>query len=144
MRAFLALLFVFALTACAPGNAPPRAMGGVLDLRAWTFARPVPLAGEWDVHWGTLFDDAARSEPARFEVPNRWNGARLPDGGTMDADGCATFHLRVLLPPRDPKEPWAIYLRIADSAYRLVIRDESGRLIAPPATAGSPACARAE
>ncbi len=102
-RSVFAVLLPALLLSCDRSHKPaPQAIGGVLDLRAWDFAKqgPVRLDGEWQFHSGRLVGGAA-SAPSKVEltgarrvfVPRAWNSVQ-------GATGIGTYHLRVLLPQR--------------------------------------------
>ncbi|MFT3927734.1 MAG: adenylate/guanylate cyclase domain-containing protein [Myxococcales bacterium] len=109
----LALLWLFACSACDPSPGVPRARAGVLDLRAWDFAQrgPVALQGQYRVAWNALLTpgppsaDGSRSpREQQFDalaqrllpVPGQWlNLPGLPSG--RPGHGAATYQLKVLL-----------------------------------------------
>jgi len=84
--AFIILIALISLYAC--GNAPaspPRAVCGVIDLRAWDFERSgtVPLNGEWEFYWNEVLspDDNKTKLPARGYATYRLRlKLRNPDG----------------------------------------------------------------
>jgi len=103
----LALIFaIFTLAGCFPPPwEKPRAVNGVLDLRAWDFAAdgPVLLAGEWEFYWqhlptGQEFAEPSPQESGLIPVPGAWN-AQLVDGQPVGATGYAAYRLRILVNP---------------------------------------------
>ncbi len=87
-----------ALASCGRGGAgrPPRAEGGVIDLRSWDFGRrgPVTLSGEWA--FAPLGNDGLPSGASSLrEVPDHWSGS---DAGAERGMGYASYRLTVLLP----------------------------------------------
>ena len=107
-RAVLAAIGAVALVAVAcsrpgPRTAPPAAVKGVIDLRAWDFARDgiVDLSGQWEFHWREFIEPGAERKagggPARYiGVPGAWN-----DMAGFPEYGYATYRLVVLLPRAD-------------------------------------------
>lgn len=108
------------------GEAPPVAVGGVVDASDWHFPVPLPLTGEWRVAWKRLVPPAEAAAVldagAPFVAPAMWNDT------LGDADqpgfGYATFGLRVLLPRYS--NGLALHIPEVNSAYRLYV---NGRLI---------------
>lgn len=109
-RWILLVLAALILTAC-PGTLGltaqlPRAVDGVLDLRAWDFAQDgtVALGGEWEFYWRGLptSQELAGPSPPKVSglipVPGAWNDRRI-DGQPVGAMGFATYRLRVLVDP---------------------------------------------
>ncbi len=104
-RAVLAAIGAVVLVAVAcsrpgPRTAPPAVVKGVIDLRAWDFARDgmVDLSGQWEFHWQEFVDPAAGGKgkegtTSYIRVPSSWN-----DGGRYPSRGYATYRLKVLLP----------------------------------------------
>ncbi len=97
----LATLALFA-SGCSPDKLdPPRARGGLLDLRAWNFASgDLPLSGEWDFFPGELLvgaESGSRPSPSTRELPDRWQGEVA---GTRGGRGAGTYRLKILLPER--------------------------------------------
>ena len=90
------------LGACASRPAIPRAVDGVLDLRAWDLAAdgPVRLDGDWDIYPGRLLSAQELDDPeiaatsGRIHVPGAWNARSYADG-PMQAEGVATYALEL-------------------------------------------------
>jgi len=102
---FSAVLFL--LNACQPDisdRTAPKAVNGVLDLRAWDFDRngPVALSGKWEFYWHSCLqpDDFSKEHPpvmsGLIEVPGDWNGFEV-NGEKISGAGYATYRLRILL-----------------------------------------------
>lgn len=130
------LLAACVLAAVGCGSAAaPTAADGVLDLSGWRPSDgPVRLAGDWRMYWHRFVDDgAADPGPPDSVVPLRiWNGMPLTDGTRATPFGWATYRVSVRLPAwaKSGQESLAVHLLEASSAYRLVVRDTSGRLLA--------------
>ena len=143
MRLFL--LWIVAVLVHAPiafSQGTIDALGGQLDLRNGLSTRSdqmCALDGEWLFARGTLVSpDATGFADMRIEQVVR----RLPDVWGGDAEmpepvGCATYALRVLLPPK-LDVPLSLKLPDPLSAARLYV---NGELIA---ASGTPACAAAD
>jgi len=80
----------------------PKAQIGQLDLRDWDFAKQgtLRLEGEWGFYWGEFLHQGikAKNKGEPLLVPGSWN---LVEGNkeSYQAEGYATYHLKVLLPP---------------------------------------------
>ncbi len=80
---------------------------GILDLRQWDFEKngPVKLDGEWEFYWEKLYtlEDITSIflNKSYFTIPHSWNDT-VVDGKSIDAEGYATFRLRILLPENSP------------------------------------------
>jgi two-component sensor histidine kinase len=143
-RAALLLACLVTLGSCSSfepgrgGRNGPKAVGGVLDLRAWDFAAQggVDLEGEWDFASGELLDEPAA---ARFtawrarRVPDFW---KAPEGGDRYGTGAGTYRLRILLPAKTPL--LAIRSYTGCNAFEL---EACGELVV---SAGRPALSRQE
>jgi PAS domain S-box-containing protein len=122
-RIFLLLLF-FAVPTCHtshPGKTPPRAVKGILDLRAWDLEKdgPVDLEGEFEFIWNqhvepSQFTDTSRTESQFVEVPAYWS-YRQTEGRRLPGQGFATYRLSVLL--GKPKESLALRFLSAGTAF---------------------------
>lgn len=91
----------------------------MLDLRPWDFERdgPVQLKGQWEFYWKQLLSPQEISvhAPAFAEVPQPWNRQSIP-GAQTEADGMATYRLRILLPENSP--PLAMRFEYQGSSFR--------------------------
>ena len=102
-----ALLAILALSGCSAGRRPaPKAVGGLLDLRDWSFEADgiASLDGEWEFFWGIFVPPGVgQLTPAHrtAAVPGVWNGLET-ESGRAGGFGLATYRLRVLLPSRHP------------------------------------------
>jgi two-component sensor histidine kinase len=99
---YLAIAMISASALSCAMRAPPKAAGGVLDLRSWDFEAdgPAALSGEWDFFPGELLaGDAALSaaSPASRIVPDFWAGKVA---GPYYGTGSGTYRLRLLLPEK--------------------------------------------
>ena len=100
-------LLAFSCSNFEPGRGTrsgPKAVNGVLDLRAWDFARrgSVDLEGEWDFASGALLYESGAARFAawrRRSVPDFW---KAPEGGDRYGTGAGTYRLCVLLPANAP------------------------------------------
>lgn len=114
---------------------PPRARGGVLDLRAWDFGRgDLPLSGEWDFFPGELIhgsEAVARTAPASREVPERWRG---DVAGATGGRGAGTYRLRILL-PEESGDLGIRYTTVSTSFELEAVRAGGGAIVA---SAGKP------
>lgn len=117
----IALLAAALLFACRPvssGKQPPRVRGGVLDLSSWDFQRdgPVPLNGEWLLHWKRLVQPPITTPGVPVRLPAVWNQYRIR-GQSLGATGFGTLRMRVELPPGS--DHLAVRVPEIGSAYRL-------------------------
>lgn len=103
------LLIVFLLAFAAHwsfASEAPRAASGVLDLREWDWEADgtAHLDGDWAFYWLQLLSPdampAADAATTYFPVPKHWNG-ETAGGQQLNAQGFATYRLRVLLPPSE-------------------------------------------
>jgi|JI8StandDraft_1071087.scaffolds.fasta_scaffold03377_4 adenylate cyclase len=84
-----------------------QAQKGILDLRTWDFEKngPVKLDGEWEFYWEKLYSleeiTGIFLNKTYFTIPHTWNDT-IVDGNRLDAEGYATFRLRILLPDNSP------------------------------------------
>src|SRR5262249_30994197 len=126
----------------SPHRAAPRATGGVLDLRQWSFADggAVTLAGEWALWRGALVAASAANPAAataRVTIPAD-EGALL---GAEPGARCVTVALRVLLPPAVDGESLTVRLNKGYTATALRAGDPTaGPFVSD--VAGVPSCAR--
>lgn len=105
-------VFAFALSAAVSHTAlpaPPSAENGVLDLRQWDFSSGdalLSLSGTWGFHWNELLTHSAEQPAAFMTVPSLWTKPRgavqIPAIQAYPHYGCATYTLKILLPPRAP------------------------------------------
>lgn len=122
-----------------PHPAPPRAQGGVIDLRSWDFGRdgPVPLSGEWTFFGGALLapaDAAPRPSGQLREVPDFWRG---DEAGGSGGSGAGTYRLRLLLPGAEPE--LAIRFTTVSTAFRLFANGQELASAGVPALSASAA-----
>ena len=117
-----------ALGACRPASNPlPQAQQGILDARSWNWQQPgtIVLEGEWLFYWNQLLvpsDSNASALPsATVTLPSAWNGTEVEEQ-SVSGLGCATYQLRVLLPPYE--EPLALRLGNASTALRLLVNGQ--------------------
>ena len=107
----------------------PTAVGGILDLREWSFDNdgPVALAGEIEFFWGRHL--TSRAVPLATadggldytQVPASWN-EHVHLGETVGSYGIATYRVNVLVSDRSP-----LGLKFPElgTAYRLLIDGEA-------------------
>lgn len=97
-----------------------RAEKGVIDLTKVNLNNnTVTLNGEWEFYWEELAlpDTIETLDRDYFEFPSLWNGETTTNGEKIDAQGYATYRLKVALPPRTPQ--LAIALPEAYCSYKL-------------------------
>ncbi|MEW5922210.1 MAG: hypothetical protein AB1796_14965 [Bacillota bacterium] len=112
---------------------PPRAVGGVLDLRNWSFGQNgvLSLEGQWEFYWRQLLNPedfkggGAVPRAGYIEVPGTWNGYALPGNGKgqkLPGEGYATYRLVIHTNADEP----VLGLKILDFAtsYRLWVNGE--------------------
>ena len=100
------LAFILLMTISHYSNGQPFVIkNGVLDLRNWNDDElpVISLDGEWRFAWNALllskdFDNKSTSTFAQLSVP--WNEQRI-DGVYLPKNGCASYYLKILLPPID-------------------------------------------
>ncbi len=134
------MLTIGSLYCVAQDNAgfPPKARGGVLDLRNADLSKTsVALNGEWQFYWKQLIDSSHNPAglPSMVQYPSLWGKTKINDE-TIGSFGYGTYSLKVLL----PKMKSRIALEIPDvySSYKMYV---NGSLFAqngePAATAAS-------
>lgn len=133
----LGLILLILSAGCRPASGPSwNAQSGVMDLSTWSVDRgPVRLGGDWEIYWQRRVDD----KPDGYLRPQRWKGARLPDGTELPGQGYATYRLKVLVPDAMKRgaTPLELLTEPALSAYRLSITDEGGRALIAPLSVGT-------
>lgn len=95
---------------------------GIMDLRqGYSLEKKIALEGEWTFFWSKLITPETKTIPAPdyFSFPKLWNDARTTNGIELNAEGYATYQLRLLLPQSHP----TLSLKIPDvyCAYRLFV-----------------------
>ncbi len=119
------VLAVFVFLLCfGETRAEPVAGRGMLDLRAYDFARegPLSLRGELEFFWRLLLlpGEPAPGSAQFARIPLAWNAA-IPSGetggGLSGSEGFATYRLKILLPPAAP----ALALQISPQFCALAI-----------------------
>ncbi len=96
---------LLSLLLLGPAQAPPRASGGILDLREWdlTADGPVHLDGEWLFRRREFIDpdfppDSEKKESDKpIIVPDAWNKFGLAGADGNPGFGYGTYRLRILL-----------------------------------------------
>jgi signal transduction histidine kinase/DNA-binding response OmpR family regulator len=128
----LAILAGFSL----PGRAAAD-QTGVFDLAAHAISpNPLPLAGEWELHWRVFLDPRAPSSPETLKpltIPGYWTSP-FQGASPYPAKGWGTMRLRVV--NTEPDAIYGLYCQEMLTAYRLWVngRMEGGTGI-PAATA---------
>jgi len=146
--ACIALIAQAGCESIAPAAAP-LAIDGVLDLSNWDPQELaiVPLGGEWQLYWRSLLSNselraAPRTSPKALHNPNLEFDRSLPGQGVgnREREGFATYHLRVVMPLREPAEeavdPWMIAINSQGRPYELGIFGADGRPLASTLRAG--------
>jgi len=103
MRRQLLLILVIASAFCVSAQ---KARKGVIDLTNVNLKdNAVPLNGEWEIYWEELAlpDSLQYLEKDYYEFPKLWNGGVTKKGKELEAEGYATYRLKVALPPRTPQ-----------------------------------------
>ena len=128
----LALIAVglLSMVLLGPGKAPPRASGGVLDLRDWSLGSdgPVHLDGEWLFRRQEFIDPDLPPESLRNEAdkpitaPSVWNKFGLAGAGGNPGFGYGTYRLKVLLKEKSTR----LGFRFLDqsSAFRVFVNGD--------------------
>lgn len=130
----LSFILLFAPTALAAVNEPPRAVHGVLDASKYDFdsRNAIPLNGEWEFYWSMLlnpdtFANGANPHGVRFmQVPDTWKTAAA-DGLQMSNMGYATYRLTIRMNPENVGKQMAVYMPSVATSYKLWV---NGRLSA--------------
>ena len=107
----------------------PRAVRGVIDLRAWDFEQdgPVELNGEYEFFWQQHLnpaDFAGRSGPITsnfISIPGYWKGMET-DTEKLSGHGFATYRLRILLKGGD--QALALKLFHIGTAFTIFLNGE--------------------
>jgi hypothetical protein len=132
---FLAAMLALGVTGCSASPRLPQTRDGVLDLSEFPLAgHSVRLTGEWQMFWRKLVSDDPRQPlpPPDFSTPlGVWNSLRLSGGEKLGSVGYASYRLVIRLPDsaRDGRTPLMVRSCDADTAFRLVIRDQDGRVL---------------
>ncbi|MCB1320798.1 MAG: 7TM-DISM domain-containing protein, partial [Leptospiraceae bacterium] len=134
MKYTVVLAFTLLIISCEvrPGLPPPRAVNGVLDLRAWDFSDDgnIKLDGKWEFYRSQLltptdFERTAPKPTGFIAVPDNWNSfspSNAPSADqSMGAEGYATYRLEILLPESDDL---SLQIISVSSAYKLFINAE--------------------
>lgn len=97
-----------------------KAQRGVIDLSKVDLTNnAVPLNGEWEFYWEQLArpDTIQFLEKDYYTFPKLWNGGVTERGKSINAQGYATYRLKVILPPKTPQ--LALSLSEFYTAYKL-------------------------
>jgi hypothetical protein len=101
------------------------AVRGILDLRLETFKTPIPLEGQWGLHWGQLLSASDLFQSNDFvEFPHKWDG-QVVGNDTLTAQGFATYRLKIILPSQP--QDYEMFIDDMFCAYALYV---DGMLIA--------------
>jgi len=130
------VVILFATAGCNPNigdRTAPQAVDGVLDLRAWSFAKdgPVALSGQWEFYWNAHLapEDFSGEDPPALSglinVPGTWNGYKVK-GEKISAQGYATYRLRILLADARPR----LAFKFLDMAVAFSVYVNGGKLLA--------------
>ncbi|MEL6556652.1 MAG: response regulator [Bacteroidota bacterium] len=115
----LIVVLLLGINAQLPGQGPPKAKNGRLDLTGWNFSRngSLLLQGEWDFYWKDFRNSPAEnSAKVTAEVPGLWNNISATNGSSF---GYATYELQILLPANHPR--MAVSIPGMYSAYEFEI-----------------------
>lgn len=112
---------------------PPKAAGGVIDLRNWSFRQNGVLSfkGQWEFYWQKLLtpedfkEGEAISRTGYIRVPGTWNGYVLPEDENrqkLRGDGYATYRLVIHTNTDEP----VLGIKMLDFAtsYRIWVNGE--------------------
>ncbi|XID94389.1 sensor histidine kinase [Paenibacillaceae bacterium WGS1546] len=125
------LLLIAAIGGCAANvgrsGDTPRAEGGLIDLREWSWHEDgiLPLNGEWTFEWlMTVGEDGVepRFDVSTMEVPAIWDQAETGDGKPIDVTGYAVYRLSIL--HQAQREMMALKLPNIATAYELYVNGE--------------------
>lgn len=114
----LVLFLIIMVQVINQDNKYPQIVGGQVDLKNWNFNEDgiVPLSGEWEFHWMKLIHHDEDIEPTTLmQVPSTWEKY-------FPSFGYATY--KVSVTNTNSKEPLAIYLTNAATAYKLYVNGE--------------------
>ncbi len=124
-RNFKILLFVFWIGAFSVIFAQndisqPVAKQGILDLRNYSWNKPLKLEGEWEFYWNKIltpldFKEKKYTPDAYINVPSSWTSLNLP--GIKDT-GVATYRLVILVNP-DEINKYSLLFYEELSAYQV-------------------------
>lgn len=134
IRYFYILCILFFLSSCSQQLAvvtPPRARGGVIDLRNWNFNKNglVGLNGEWEFFWDRFIDTSGRSREADdtpdgfITVPGSWNGM-VVNGKAVGGHGFASYRLTILLPEKPGPREYAFVIPEYGTAAELFVNSK--------------------
>lgn len=131
----LGLLSLFSLNIFA--QSVPEVTGTVRDLKAWknTNEKYIKLDGKWDFYPGDLLTKTdlqnGTHKAEQVTVPSSWTDYTV-NGKQVQAIGCGTYHLRVMLPAN--REQLALQIPFVWSSYRVFINGNE------LASSGNPSC----
>lgn len=104
MNARLAFSFLLLLSQQVFSHDFDPAKQGMIDLRSWnTNDHPmISLDGEWQFYWNRLllYSALKKERPSFAQLSIPWN-EQLIDGKYLPNNGCATYALKILMPPMD-------------------------------------------
>lgn len=87
------------------GHSAPTAQGGILDLQDWNWRVQgnIDLNGEWEFYWNTLQTEFVNTTASSMiSLPAAWNRVQQSPGQNYPLFGCATYRLKIILPPERP------------------------------------------
>lgn len=120
---FLIVLVLFSLGGChtTAEHYNPSIVNGNLNLSHWNFEKDgiIPLNGQWEFYWKKLIEKGKDKFPyATYgKVPGTWE--HYHKESKLPSKGFASY--RIVLSNCTSKEPLAIYLTSAATAYKLYV-----------------------
>ena len=129
-------LFICSCDFNANTSLAPKAVKGVLDLSNWDFHRdgPITLSGEYAFYWNQLNnpqDYSSGSVPPKtgfIDVPGFWHKFTA-DKIRTEADGYATYHLKILFNPNHMSDSLAIKYMDIGTRFSAEITQVSSSII---------------
>jgi signal transduction histidine kinase len=129
-RLLFLFLFLFSFfSSCQKGSSlPPRAIGGILDLKDWDFDTQgiLLLDGEWEFYWNRFvsYEDLMKSDPplndGHILVPSNWNTFQI-DSKSIPRVGYCTYILRV---KNNKNKKLFILNNVIGSAFKIYVNNK--------------------
>ena len=130
MRHLLFWSFVVCLSLCSLSVAWASEGEVCIDLTKHDFAggEAVYLRGEVEFYWGEIlspndFRRGRHNNPAFLQIPGSWRGQEVNER-SLPSNGCATYRFRLVVPPLEEEQEYAIHVPIEYSSYRMWVNGE--------------------
>lgn len=130
MRHLLFWSFVVCLSLCSLSVAWASEGEVCIDLTKHDFVggEAVYLRGDVEFYWGEIlspndFRRGRHNNPTILQIPGSWRGQEVNER-SLPSNGCATYRFRLVVPPLEEEQEYAIHVPIEYSSYRMWVNGE--------------------